>query len=96
MFKKKYQLSNTKTGAVGRFQLEGMNELLSELKENLGDWNDFEEIIDLFSKYYTSSKYNQGTYVEIFRLYKLHLSKILLDLKTNPQPLTCNMSFSSK
>ncbi len=63
LFKKKYQLSNTKTGAVGRFQLEGMNELLSELKENLGDRNDFEEIIGLFSKYYTTSK----TYSEAIR-----------------------------
>ena len=55
LFKKKYQLANTKNGAVGHLRLGGVEELLSELKDDLGDRNGAQEIIDLFSKFYKSS-----------------------------------------
>ncbi len=63
LFKKKYQLSNTKQGAVGGLRLEGVEDLLSELKEDLGDRNGGEEILNIFSKFYKSS----NTYTEAIR-----------------------------
>ncbi len=63
LFQKKYQLSNSKNGAVGNLKLEGVENLLDELKEDLGDRNGVEDIIALFFKFYTSSK----TYSEAVR-----------------------------
>jgi bacillithiol biosynthesis cysteine-adding enzyme BshC len=61
LFKKKYQLSNSKSGAVGNLKLEGVDELLLELKEDLGDRSHAQEIITLFSKFYKSSNtYSQA------------------------------------
>jgi len=63
LFKKKYQLSNSQNGAVGKLKLEGVEDLLSELKEDLGDRNGVEEIIRLFSQFYSSS----NTYAQAIR-----------------------------
>ena len=38
LFKKKYQLSNSQNGAVGKLKLEGVEDLLSQLKEDLVDY----------------------------------------------------------
>jgi len=54
LFKKRYQLSNSKNGAVGKLKLEGVEELLTELKTDLGDRNGVDEILTLFSKFYKS------------------------------------------
>jgi bacillithiol synthase len=55
LFKKKYELTNSKKGAVGQMKLEGVEELLAELKEDLGDRDGAEEILALFSNFYISS-----------------------------------------
>jgi bacillithiol biosynthesis cysteine-adding enzyme BshC len=55
LFKKRYQLSNTKKGAVGHLKLEDVDELLLELKEDLGDRDGVDDILSLFSKFYRSS-----------------------------------------
>jgi bacillithiol biosynthesis cysteine-adding enzyme BshC len=60
LLKKRYSLTNSKKGAVGQMKLEGVEELLSELKTDLGDRARAEEILELFSKYYSSAK----TYAE--------------------------------
>jgi bacillithiol biosynthesis cysteine-adding enzyme BshC len=69
LFKKKYQLENSKSGAVGHLKLEGIEELLSELKEDLGDRTNAEEIIKLFSKFYKSS----NTYAQAIKGIVNHL-----------------------
>jgi bacillithiol biosynthesis cysteine-adding enzyme BshC len=56
LFKKRYKLAKTQTGAVGKMKLDGVGELLSELTEALGDRNGAEEIITLFSKFYSPEK----------------------------------------
>ncbi|PCJ23458.1 MAG: bacillithiol biosynthesis cysteine-adding enzyme BshC [Flavobacteriales bacterium] len=63
LFKKSYALSNSKKGAVGRLKLEGVEELLLNLKEDLGDRNGVKEIMELFSKFYVSS----NTYTEAIK-----------------------------
>jgi bacillithiol biosynthesis cysteine-adding enzyme BshC len=63
LFGKKYQLSNAQKGAVGNLKLEGVDELFSELKEDLGGRNGMEDILSLFSKYYKSS----NTYADAIR-----------------------------
>ena len=63
LFKKRYQLSNSKNGAVGHLKLEGVEELLAELKEDLGDRSGVEEILALFSKFYKSL----NTYTEAIK-----------------------------
>ena len=56
LFKKRYELDKTQTGAVGKMKLEGVEELLKQLKENLGDRSETNEIITFFSKFYSSEK----------------------------------------
>ena len=68
-FKMRYELAKTQNGAVGRMKLEGVEELLSELKDDLGGRGNAEEIITLFSKYYISS----NTYAEAIRGIVNHL-----------------------
>lgn len=63
LFKKRYELTKTQTGAVGSMKLEGVEELLPDLKENLADRNGAEEIMALFSEYYKPS----NTYAEAIR-----------------------------
>ena len=55
LFNKRYELVKTQSGAVGRMRLDGIEELLSELKTDIGDRNGAEELINLFTKYYNSS-----------------------------------------
>lgn len=73
LFKKKYQLSNSKNGAVGKLKLEGIEDLLSELKADIGDGSGTVEIIALFSKFYKSSntyaKAIKGVINELFGKY---------------------------
>lgn len=69
LFKKKQELSKTQFGAVGRMQLDGVEELLVELKNDLGDRNGVEEILALFSKFYI----NSSTYAEAIRGIVNHL-----------------------
>jgi len=75
LFKKKYELSKAQDGAVGRMKLEGVDELLKELKDNLGDRSGVEDILSLFSKYYkTENTYTQaikGIVNELFGKYGL-------------------------
>jgi bacillithiol synthase len=75
LFKKQYQLNNSKNGAVGKLKLEGVEELLSKLKTDLGDRNGVEEILALFSKFYIGSNtYTQaikGIVNELFGKYGL-------------------------
>ncbi|MCO6500829.1 MAG: bacillithiol biosynthesis cysteine-adding enzyme BshC [Vicingus serpentipes] len=69
LFQKKYELAKTQTGAVGKMQLDGVDDLLAELKEDLGDRNGVEEILNLFSAYYSSDK----TYTQAIRGLVNHL-----------------------
>lgn len=69
LFKKKYELAKTQSGAVGRIKLDGVEELLLELKNDLGDRNGIEEILTLFSKFYI----NSSTYTEAIRGIVNHL-----------------------
>ena len=75
LFKNKYQLSNSKKGAVGHLKLEEIDELFSELKEDLGDRDGVDDILSLFSKFYRSSNtYAQaikGIVNELFGQYGL-------------------------
>ncbi len=56
LFKKRYELVKTQTGTVGKMKLDGVEELMLELKKELGDRNEADEIIALFSKFYSSEK----------------------------------------
>jgi len=56
LFKKRYELAKTQNGAVGKMKLDGVEELMLELKKELGDRNEADEIIALFSKFYSSEK----------------------------------------
>ncbi|MBL4593520.1 MAG: bacillithiol biosynthesis BshC [Flavobacteriales bacterium] len=69
LLNKRYELTKTQTGAVGRMKLEGVEELLSELRADLGDRNGVEEIMTLFSKYCVSS----NTYGEAIKGIVNHL-----------------------
>lgn len=55
LFKKRYELSKTQNGAVGSMKLTGIEEVLEELKTDLGDRGNASAIIALFSKYYQAS-----------------------------------------
>ncbi len=63
LFKKRYELTKTQIGAVGRMKLEGVEEIISELKEDLGDRSRTEEVLALISKFYVSST----TYTEAIK-----------------------------
>jgi len=63
LFKKKYELEKTQTGAVGRMELSGVEGVFTALEEELGDRNGVEEILALFSKHYSSEK----TYAEAIK-----------------------------
>ena len=63
LFKKRYQLVNSKKGAVGKMKLEGVDTVLSELKDDLGDRKGVEDVLRLFSKFYVSS----ATYTEAIK-----------------------------
>ncbi|NQX98978.1 MAG: bacillithiol biosynthesis BshC [Flavobacteriales bacterium] len=54
LFKKKYELEKTQTGAVGRMELSGVEGVFAALEEELGDRNGTEEVLALFSKHYSS------------------------------------------
>jgi len=69
LFKKKYELAKTQSGAVGKMKLDGVDDLLTELKEDLGDRNGVEDVLHLFSKYYSHDK----TYTEAIRGIVNHL-----------------------
>ncbi len=69
LFKKKYQLENSKNGAVGHLKLEGVEALLKELKEDLGDRSSTEEVLSLFSKFYKAS----NTYAQAIKGIVNHL-----------------------
>ena len=69
LFNKEYKLGKAQNGAVGRMKLKGVEELFDELKEDLGDRNGVEEIIELFSNYYVSS----NTYSEAIKGIVNHL-----------------------
>ena len=69
LLKKKYELKKTQTGAVGKMKLEGVEDLFTELKEELGDRNGVEDVLNLFSKFYSSDK----TYTEAIRGFVNHL-----------------------
>lgn len=56
LFNHRYELAKTKNGAVGKMKLDGIENLLSELKTVLGDRNDADEIINLFSTFFSSEK----------------------------------------
>jgi len=75
LFKKRYQLTNSKKGAVGKMELEGVEELLTELKTDLGDRKDADEILALFSKFYikenTYAAAIKGIVNELFSQYGL-------------------------
>jgi len=63
LFKKRYTLSKNQNGAVGKMKLEGVNELFAELKIDIGDRDSTEEIINLFSKFYSPEQ----TYTEAIK-----------------------------
>jgi len=69
LFNKKYELTKTQQGAVGKMKLEGIEDLLTELREELGDRNGVKEVLNLFSKFYSSDK----TYTEAIRGIVNHL-----------------------
>lgn len=75
LFKNKYVLEKTKTGAVGRMELSGVEGVFAGLKEELGDRSGVEDILVLFSKYYTSentfAKAIKGIVNELFGKYGL-------------------------
>ncbi|OFY93141.1 MAG: bacillithiol biosynthesis cysteine-adding enzyme BshC [Bacteroidetes bacterium RIFCSPLOWO2_12_FULL_31_6] len=56
LFKKRYELAKTQTGAVGKMKLDGVEELMLEIKKELGDRNETNEILEIFSNYYLSEK----------------------------------------
>ena len=56
LWKKKYDLTKTQDGAVGKMKLTGVKELLSVLKEDLGDRNGANDIIQLLSTFYSEDK----------------------------------------
>ena len=63
LFGKRYELANSKKGAVGQLKLEGIEELFIKLKSEAGDRNGMAEVLELFSKFYSSEK----TYAEATR-----------------------------
>ena len=69
VFQKQYQLANSIHGAVGQLKLEGVEELLEELKEDLGDRTNAEDVIQLFAKFYKSS----NTYAQAIKGIVNHL-----------------------
>lgn len=56
LFKEKYVLEKTQTGAVGRMELSGVEGVFAGLEEALGNRNGVDEVLALFSKYYSSEK----------------------------------------
>ena len=56
LFNKRYELTNSKKGAVGRMKLEGIDELFAKLRADVGDRNGVDDILKLFSKFYSSEK----------------------------------------
>jgi bacillithiol biosynthesis cysteine-adding enzyme BshC len=69
LFNKKYQLEHSKNGAVGQLKLEGVEALLEALKNDLGDRSNAEEVLKLFSQFYTSS----NTYTQAIKGIVNHL-----------------------
>ena len=62
LFGKKYELPKTQTGAIGKMKLEGMDELMDELKQDLSNRNGYEDLLTLFSEHYTSNNtFTQAT-----------------------------------
>jgi bacillithiol biosynthesis cysteine-adding enzyme BshC len=56
LFGNKYVLEKTQTGAVGRMELSGVEGVFTALEEALGNRNGVDEVLSLFSKYYSSEK----------------------------------------
>lgn len=69
LFGNRYALEQKHGGAVGKLNLEGVEELLAQLSENLGDRKGTEEIVALFSRFYQSDK----TFTEATRSLVNHL-----------------------
>lgn len=69
LFEKRYELTNSKNGTVGQLKLEGVENLLGALKEDLGDRTRAEEVLALFSKFYSPDK----TYAEAIKGIVNHL-----------------------
>ncbi len=69
LFKKQYNLTNIKKGTVGQMKLEGIEELLSALKTDLGDRAGTKNILALFSKFYKP----ENTYAQAIKGIVNHL-----------------------
>jgi len=54
LFGNKYVLNQSQTGAVGRMDLSGVEGVFAGLEEALGDRDGVKEILDLFSRHYSS------------------------------------------
>jgi len=56
LFRNKYELEKTQTGAVGRMKLSGVEGVFAGLEDALGDRNGVEQMLALFSRHYSSDK----------------------------------------
>lgn len=69
VFGNKITLPKTQNGAVGKMKLTGIQEVLNQLKEILGNRPQTDELINLFSDFYTEQK----TFADATRVFVNHL-----------------------
>lgn len=69
VFGKKVELPKTQQGAVGKMKLAGIQDVLNQLNEILGNRPQTEEILKLFSSFYSEEK----TFAEATRAFVNHL-----------------------